>query len=151
MMCSPVSLFNRILGAKGAGKDVRHKIYDELHAGSPWQLFLLSRDLDEIAEDPASTLRIILMSATMETPIFKAVLEAVRRAVPLYEHNHLRVTHPDAHRNPEARTHYLSDECLPLNFNKIRMQQQVAHCIAVMVDWAKSKDMSAAILVFGSW
>ena len=62
VLCSPVSLFNRILGAKGGGKDVRHKIYDELHAGSPWQLFLLSSDLDEIAEDPESTLRIILMS-----------------------------------------------------------------------------------------
>ena len=37
----------------------------------------------------------------------------------------IRVKHPDAHRNPEM----------------------VAHCIAMMVDWAKSKDMSAATFV----
>ena len=35
VLCSPVSLFNRILAAKGRGKDVTYKIYDELHAGSP--------------------------------------------------------------------------------------------------------------------
>ena len=28
VLCSPVSLFNRILGASGAGKDVTYKIYD---------------------------------------------------------------------------------------------------------------------------
>ena len=56
VLCSPVSVFNRMLEAKGNGKDVTYTVYDELHTGSPWQLFLLSYDLAEITKDARSPL-----------------------------------------------------------------------------------------------
>ena len=56
VLCSPVSVFNRMLETKGNGKDVTYTVYDELHTGSPWQLFLLSYDLAEITKDARSPL-----------------------------------------------------------------------------------------------
>ena len=89
VLCSPVSFVNHIIRAKGNGKVVTYKIYDELHAESPWQLILLSYELAGIAEDTTSPLKITLMSATMDTPIFQTVSKAVRSVFPTYDCNHI--------------------------------------------------------------
>ena len=72
-------MFRRMLIAEST-MDVLHRIYDELHDASAWELFLLSLDLYELAQ--GVDLKIYLMSATKDTPIFAAVLKAVAQAFP---------------------------------------------------------------------
>ena len=49
----------------------------------------MSCDLAEIAEESASALKIILMSATTDTPIFQTMLQAVRSEIPDYDSNYI--------------------------------------------------------------
>ena len=67
---------------KGAERstDVQHLIYDELHDASNWELFLLSHDLFQFAQ--GADIYIYVMTATTETPVFAAILNAVARTLP---------------------------------------------------------------------
>ena len=87
------------------------------------------------------------MTATMDTPIFKTAMKAVKSTISSYEHNHYVVTHPDPEHNPHTRTHALEDADLPFNFHELHMPQQASLCIEAMVKWAHDRGMSAAILV----
>ena len=147
LLCSPVSFYHRLVGAQGKSKDITYKIYDELHAASPWLLFLLSFDLAQIARNNDSPLKIILMTATTNTPIFKTALKAVRKTIPYHEDNHYTVEHPDPEQNPFTRTHTFEDAELPDNFKEVLMPRQASFCIERMINWAHERNMSASILV----
>ncbi len=54
---------------------MQHFIYDEVHDAGPWTLLLLSLHLDELSN--GVDIRRYLMTATRDTPIFKAIDVAV--------------------------------------------------------------------------
>ena len=113
-------------------------------------LFLLSYDLWKIETDADPALKLILMTATMDTPIFAAVLMAVRRLFPSLGHaNHIEVEHPNKDLNPATRTVPLERiTSLPEDFwTKMRMPQQTAWCIDAMLHWSHERGQPAAILV----
>ena len=66
-------------GAVGS-TDVQHRIYDELHDASNWELFLLSYDLFQLAQ--GAEFYIYFMAATTETPIFAANINVFARVLP---------------------------------------------------------------------
>ena len=81
----------------------------------------------------------------MDTPVFRAVMEAVHTVIPAYESNHIEVQHPDSQRNPVVFTHDLEDDWLPPDFKRRKIPEQAALCIEQMILWAHDRKESAAI------
>ena len=79
VLCTPRSFVHRLLRAESTA-DVQHFIYDEVHDASAWTLFVLSLHLYEISEN--ERIKAYLMTATPDTPIFRAVQQAVAQASP---------------------------------------------------------------------
>ena len=78
VMATPGSFLLRMMRAASVA-DVQYKIYDELHDAGSEMLYLLSWDLHMMRQ--GAPLRLGLMSATKETPIFRAAKEAVENTV----------------------------------------------------------------------
>ena len=54
-------------------EDVQHFVFDDIHDGCPWELFLLSYLLHRLSNLPSSLTKIYLMSATFDTRIFQVI------------------------------------------------------------------------------
>ena len=87
VMATPQSLLNHIIRWSSYGPDVHARIYDEFHKLSAWGLFLASFDISLIRRYENCPLRLAFMSATVETPIARAVLNAIRKVYPDYKDN----------------------------------------------------------------
>ena len=150
VLCTPVSYLNRLLKTQGSSIDINYKIYDEVHAASPWLLFLLSFDIYKISMRKDKSLKIILMTATTETSIFKSALALASDTFVTTTHTKIPsqvVTHPDPEFNPSHLTKMLPNNALPSNFSSQSMARKVSMCIQAMVRWAMGKNVSASILV----
>ena len=78
VMATPGSFLLRMMRAASV-TDVQYKIYDELHDAGSDMLYFLSWDLHMMRQ--GAPLRLGLMPATKETPIFRAAKEAVENTV----------------------------------------------------------------------
>ena len=129
---------------KGAERstDVQHRIYDELHDASNWELFLLSYDLYQLKE--GADIYIYFMTATTDTPIFEAIMKAVTCTLP---DNEIKlVTMPGTHAAANNASE-IPDSFLDPNFDNLSFAEQVSNCIFAIIEWAVQPKKSAAILV----
>ncbi len=144
VLSTPRSFFHRMLLAEST-QDVQHLIYDEVHDASPWTLFLLSHHLYELSQ--GVRMKLYLMTATPDTPIFSAVQQAVAEALhgsPILE---VAVPPPPGTEQRRRSSREIPRHLLPENFDQLPWQKQTCHCIDAIILWATSQNMSAAILV----
>ena len=129
-LCTPRSFFQRLLSAERT-TDVQHRIYDEVHDASSWELFLLSHDLYELSR--GMEIKIYLMTATTDTVIFAAITKAVTRA--LQERTVVDVDVPSSS-GTRCSVKEIPAELLPDNFEQLSWGKQVCHCITEIISWA---------------
>ncbi len=149
MLCTPRSMFRRMLSAESS-MDVQHRVYDELHDATAWQLFLLSHDLYEITQGVDR--KIYLMTATTDTRIYTAVLKAVEHTLASLPspapstragvrpgtdnpfgtpaRSILKVSVPPAPgtQNPRKRLEEIPRALLPGNLEQLSWEKQTSHC-----------------------
>ena len=73
VICSPLSLVWRMLKTSPEAEDVKHFVFDEIHDASCWELYLLSYAIYRLSNSPSCGTKIYLMSATLDTRIFRAI------------------------------------------------------------------------------
>ena len=125
ILVQPLSFFWRVLHSSPKADDVQHRIYDEIHDASPWQLFLLSHDISELVANPKCGLHIFLMSATLETPLWKAIEATVQHNFGRDAMGHVNVECPPGMLSPARRTKEIPATLLPANFDQLEWGQQV--------------------------
>ena len=147
ILVQPLSFFWRVLRSSPKADDVQHRIYDEIHDASAWQLFHLSHDISRLVADPGCGLNIFLMSATLETPIWQAIQAAVRRSFGGVAMGHVKLRCPPGVPSPAERTKEIPARLLPENFDDLEWEHQACFCTQAIRTWAHKGCKSAAILI----
>ena len=147
ILVQPLSFFWRMLHSSPEADDVQHRIYDEIHDASAWQLFLLSLDISKLVADPHCGLKIFLMSATLETPVWKAIEDMVRRSFGGKAMGQVKLHFPRGVPSPAENTMEIPENLLPDKFDDLEWDKQACYCIQAIRTWWHKRDKSAAILI----
>jgi hypothetical protein len=130
----------------GSSDDVQHIMF-EIHDGSDMTLFALSQNLHELQQNPKSSLKVYLVSATQNTTVFTAIRDVCASSPATARIGAVEVQFPEGVTPPGQLMQQLSPGQLPANFGCTTWVRQVCGCIVAIATDAFQRSLPSATLV----